>query len=371
MLKRLFVDNYKCLINFEIRPAQVSCLVGPNGGGKSAVFSALQGLQSFLAGVLVADAFPAWTRTRWDRRATQRIEMDVQGFEGTLFHYDLIIRHDEGARRTVVEREAVSANGGLLYEHTGEEIQLFSDDPMATPRTAFPGDPRRSFLPLLQARPDNKLLTAFKEWNAHMWLFALRPAEVSPDSNGEVDMLSTDGKNFVSWYRTILQEAPATASQIWHDLRPIVPGLQAIKLDKLGLNARLLLLDCEIAGRSFSLAIGELSDGQRVLLLLYTILHALAPKASLILFDEPDNFVAEEEIQPWLSQMRDVIVDARRGTLIAISHHHSVIDYLAADQAWELRRAEEGPTRLRNIRVPRDTGMTASEFLRLGEPHVE
>jgi predicted ATPase len=371
MIKRLYVDNYKCLVNFEIAPAQVACLVGPNGGGKSAVFGALQGLQGFLAGQLAADAFPTWTRTRWDRRASQRFELDLRGFEGTLFHYELVVRHDESSRRAVVEREAVSTNGALLYEHTGEEIRLFVDEPTATPRMVFPGDPRRSFLPLLQASPENKLLTAFKEWNARMWLFALRPSEISPDSTVESDMLSTDGKNFVSWYRTILQETPAAASQIWQDLRPIVPGLQAIKLQKLGVDARLLLLDCEIAGRPFSLALGELSDGQRILLLHYAILHALAPAASLIVFDEPDNFVAEEEIQPWLSQMRDAIVDAKRGTLIAISHHHRVIDYLAADQAWELRRAEEGPTRLQNIRVPRDTGMTASEFLRLGVSHVE
>jgi predicted ATPase len=371
MLKRLFVDNYKCLVNFEIKPAQVSCLVGPNGGGKSAVFNALQGLQGFLAGRLVEEAFPAWTRTRWDMRATQRFEMDVQGYDNTLFHYALVVRQDEGSRRTVVEREAVSANGSLLYEHTGEEIRLFSDDPKVTPRPAFPGDPRRSFLPLLQARPDNRLLMAFKEWNDHMWLFALRPSDISPDSASEATSLASNGINFVSWYRTILQEAPATASEVLQDLRAIVQGLQTIRLDKLGLNARLMLLDCEVAGRSFSLAISELSDGQRALLLLYTILRALTPAASLIVFDEPDNFVAEEEIQPWLSQMRDAIVDANRGTLVAISHHHQVIDYLAADQAWALRRAEAGPTRLQSIRVPRETGMTASEFLRLGESHVE
>lgn len=371
MLKRLYVDNYKCLVNFELGLVRVGCLVGPNGSGKSAIFNVLQGLQGFLSGSMAGDAFPSWTCTRWSQRDRQRFELDVIGLQGTAFHYDLVVRHDQSSRRSLVEHESVSTEGRLLYEQTGDGISLYGDGPSTAPKTNFPGDPRRSFLPLLQPRADNQLLMEFKEWLARLWLFALRPADVSPEAAGEAEILSTDGSNFVAWYRTILQESPETVNQIWRDLSPVVPGLQSIKLQKIGLESRLLLLDCVVAGRPFSLATGELSDGQRVLLLLYAILHVLAPKASLIVFDEPDNFVAEEEIQPWLSRMRDAILDANRGSLLAISHHHRVIDYLAADGAWEVRRTDDGPSRLEEVQVPRDTGLSASEYLRLGVPHAK
>lgn len=373
MLKRLYVDNFKCLVNFdfELRDVRVGCLVGPNGSGKSAIFNVLQGIQGFLSGDMVGDAFPSWTCTRWSQRDRQHFELDVIGPRGTPFHYDLVVHHDQTSRRSLVERESVAAEGRLLYEQTGDGISLYGDVPATSPRTTFPGDPRRSFLPLLQPRADDKLLMEFKEWLGCLWLFALRPADLSPEATGEAEILSTDGRNFVSWYRTILQEAPETVNQIWKDLSPIVSGLQAIKLQKIGLESRLLLLDCIVAGRPFSLATGELSDGQRILLLLYAILHVLAPKASLIVFDEPDNFVAEDEIQPWLSRMREAILEANRGSLLAISHHHRVIDYLAADGAWEVRRTDDGPARLQEVQIPRETGLSASEYLRLGVPHAE
>ena len=33
MLERLFVDNYKCLVNFELRLEEMSLLLGPDGPG--------------------------------------------------------------------------------------------------------------------------------------------------------------------------------------------------------------------------------------------------------------------------------------------------------------------------------------------------
>ena len=41
MLKRLYVDNYKCLTNFDIRFAELTLLLGANGCGKSAVFEVI------------------------------------------------------------------------------------------------------------------------------------------------------------------------------------------------------------------------------------------------------------------------------------------------------------------------------------------
>jgi ABC-type glutathione transport system ATPase component len=112
--------------------------------------------------------------------------------------------------------------------------------------------------------------------------------------------------------------------------------------------------------------LNELSDGQRALLVLYTILHAVARQASLLVFDEPDNFVAQAEIQPWLSSLREAVVSSRRGTLLVISHHPEVIDYLAPDQALYLWRGEDGPARVRELEVDREQGLSASEWLKLG-----
>jgi len=42
MLQRLYVDNYKCLVNFELPLQELSLLLGPNGAGKTSVLGAAQ-----------------------------------------------------------------------------------------------------------------------------------------------------------------------------------------------------------------------------------------------------------------------------------------------------------------------------------------
>ena len=66
MLKRLYVDNFRCLVNFELKLDRVNLLLGGNGTGKSTVFDVLSRLQQFLAGnAKVPGAFPSGDLTRW------------------------------------------------------------------------------------------------------------------------------------------------------------------------------------------------------------------------------------------------------------------------------------------------------------------
>ena len=80
MLKRLYVDNYKCLVNFEANLGNLTLLLGPNGVGKSSVLDVVFALRLLLSGVgKITDAqiFPARTLTRWQSRPSQTIEVDA------------------------------------------------------------------------------------------------------------------------------------------------------------------------------------------------------------------------------------------------------------------------------------------------------
>ncbi len=35
MIKRIYIDNFRCFSNFELRPDRVNLLFGVNGSGKS------------------------------------------------------------------------------------------------------------------------------------------------------------------------------------------------------------------------------------------------------------------------------------------------------------------------------------------------
>jgi ABC-type uncharacterized transport system ATPase subunit len=102
--------------------------------------------------------------------------------------------------------------------------------------------------------------------------------------------------------------------------------------------------------------------------MLYAILRALAKDASVLAFDEPDNFVATEEIQPWLAELRRAAAEDGQGTLLVASHHPEVIDYLAADQTVVFSRKPDGPVRIDPLGLSQEAmeeGLSASDHLRL------
>jgi len=368
VLKRLHVDNVRCLTNFEIEPEVVTGLVGPNGGGKSTLLDVLLALQGILVvGNEVEEHFNVWTTTRWDSRIKQRLELDVEA-AGVPFGYSLIIGRGDKGGAAFIEEERLTSNGDLLYEIADGQVRIFDDEATSEPRATFPFNAKRSFLPMLESSDDNQRITLFKQWLSGILLFQLQPFEVEGYSQQESSALSVSADNFVSFFRVLAQEQPEVISRIVEDMRPTIPGLTAIRLAQLGPNSKGLQISCKLSRQEFDLTLLDLSEGQRVLLVLYTILHALGRRASLLVFDEPDNYVAQSEIQPWLSAIRDATVETGLGTLMVISHHPEVIDYLAADQTLYFWRDDEGPSRVQTALVDRDQGVTLSQWLRLGGP---
>jgi AAA15 family ATPase/GTPase len=55
MLKRIYIDNFRCLVNFELNFDSINLFLGGNGSGKSTVFEALRKLQSLLIVLIDAD----------------------------------------------------------------------------------------------------------------------------------------------------------------------------------------------------------------------------------------------------------------------------------------------------------------------------
>ena len=71
MLKRLYADNFRCLVNFELKFDRVNLLLGENGTGKTTVFEIMYRLQQFVAGnAKVLAVFPSADLTCWQSNAT-------------------------------------------------------------------------------------------------------------------------------------------------------------------------------------------------------------------------------------------------------------------------------------------------------------
>ena len=79
MLKRIYIDNFRCLVNFELTFDALHLFLGPNGSGKTSVFDVLWKIQSFANGDGKVDhLFPATERTRWQKSTLQQFELELK-----------------------------------------------------------------------------------------------------------------------------------------------------------------------------------------------------------------------------------------------------------------------------------------------------
>jgi len=366
VLTRLYVDNFRSLVNFELKFDRRCLLLGDNGTGKTSVFDALRRLQDFVIGDgRVHDVFPERDLTRWQVRNQQRFELDLSR-DGNSFNYILLIEHDTQRRKMRVQEERLDMNGRPLFACKEGVAQLYRDDHSAGPQ--YPFDWTQSAVGALHERPDNQKLSLFKRELARLFVVRPMPPMMEKESRGEQERLTSRMENFVSWYRHLAQEHMGAMAALLGELRTVLPGLDSLSLKESGEDSRALkaLFFNPGGGKPLSFDFGELSDGQKMLVALYTLTFALRDEGVALFIDEPDNFLALKEIQPWLSEVADAVGESLE-QVVLISHHPEIINYLGNNHGrWFLRDAG-GPTRVadQGPSIPSD-GLTLAEHVARG-----
>ncbi len=376
MLKRLYVNNYKCLVNFELSLARATLLVGLNGSGKSTVFDVLEYLREFAAGEAledeadVEDIFPSDSLTRWQNSNLQRFELTVSGGPAEItedYHYLLELEHDRARRRCRVRREIVQIRPSAdpLFRFEGGEVSLFRDNGSAGPR--FPFDWTRSGLTTVVERHDNTRLSWFKKWLQDLYTVRLNPFSMRSQARREVSHPKTNLADFARWYRHLMQERPREVGKLFDSLGQILDGFRALELIQDGEISRTLKVRFAMGHegepqKSFRLGFRELSDGQRALIALYTLLHMAKGQTTTLCLDEPDNFVTLAEIQPLISEFCDA-TEENGSQVVFASHHPEIIDHPAIESKLLFRRDNGGPTRIGPLER---TALPSSEVIARG-----
>jgi len=360
MLQRLYIDNFHCLVNFELRLGPINLLLGANGSGKSSVFDALRRLQDFLiGGARVHDSFPSRSLTRWDTRSLQSFELELLDADHP-FTYRLVIEHDRPRQRMRVQEERLSLRGQNLFASEGGQAQLYRDD--FSPGPQYPLDWSLSGLGALHERPDNQLLSRFKRALARLVLLRPVPQTMASESRSESLRLDWQAQNFVSWYRRAAQEYLGANSAFLTELGQVLPAFESLSIRQSGEDTRVLKAwFAAPAGGRLEIDFSELSDGQKQLILLYALLYVLREEKPSLFIDEPDNFVALREIQPWLAQLSDAIGSQIEQTVL-ISHHPELINHLGQAHGQWLWREGSGPVRVSAAPAATD-GLNLSETL--------
>lgn len=355
MITRLYVDNYACLTNFELKFTPTTLLVGDNGAGKSMVLEVLRRVQALVRGGSVSALFPDTSRTRWSSQRTQTIELDAELGDNS-FSYRLEVE-SLPLRACRIRTESLSDKDGPIITMTDGEVELRSFGKFEIGMT---GSGLASF-----GMADASPARPFLQYVHRMLICAPLPPLMRTDAAREEAALSADASNFVAWYRALSNERQDALADLTVALRDVVDGLKGLRLVSSGHEARTLVASFKKPDR-FELSFDELSDGQRMLIVLYSLLHLTADQGYSLWLDEPVNFVALKEIQPWIIALADAC-GGELAQAVICSHHPELIDYLGPDDGQILQRKNGGPSTVRPLRdIASKDGLRLSETLARG-----
>lgn len=363
VLKRILADNFRALVNFEFRPSRLCLLLGENGSGKTSVLQVLGCLCDLIVVGRPTTELFANTRTRWETRDVQRFELDMEGADG-IYRYALEIQHSQGSHeQPQIRSEVVSLDGEPLYRFSDGEVHLFYDDHSAS--SVFPFRADQSFLKNLEAGRANRLgrLVEFKVLVAGLWILQPNPFAIDPASTQDVPFLARNGSNFAAFFDYLNDERPDVRTRLEECLQEAIPGFRHFLFKRSG-DIKVLLAAFGEGQYKGELTLFELSEGQRVLAMLYAAVLGHVRSRSVLCLDEPDNFVSLPEIQPWLQTLRDA-VEEQGGQALIISHHPEVMDYLALDEIWRFERPS-GPVIARPYEANGAADLKLSEIVARG-----
>ena len=340
MIKEIYIDNFRCLTNFKIEPGDCQLWLGDNGSGKTSVLDALRNIQGLQRGERIDDIFSSKSLTAWDRRLEQTIGITLD-IDGDMYKYNLVVQHFPHGDGTRIKREELKWRDLTFFLFDGRNANVYRINRKTEKykeETSFAADWSRSIIPTIAPREDKHPLLRFREEIERWLLIHPVPLVVKQLALSEAKNLTTHAENFAQWYRHLLQEKPNIGYMARQYLADVLPGFQELSLKGVG-EGRRLTANFQIECMYHDFDFMDISDGQRQLIVLYTILEAFrAGTISTLFIDEPDNFVSLREIQPWLDGLNDICDDENRQAII-ISHHPEIINKMArGKEAWFSRK---------------------------------
>jgi predicted ATPase len=323
--------------------------LGANGSGKSTVFEVLRKvIDLVLEQKKVTTVFKNSDKTRWlQQPENTRFEMDVQ-IKGEIYKYALTI--DLG--------NYPSEDAKIV-----EEILYYKNEKSFDAKEEIGFDNSRSCLFRFGVAVDFAIAHKTRPFWAYLQtIFVVR---INPYSMGAMiekstPIIESDFSNFSNWFAHLNEEYRKQVSILEKNLLDILPGFDYFRIDPVG-RGKVLVVDFKNIPNGYDF--NELSEGQKTLIALYALVYS-APEDSIICIDEPENFLALPEIQPWFDTLYDQCAERGLQALL-ISHHPKIINMLANDSGYWFSR-ENNLTRIQKISAENESGLSIAELVERG-----
>lgn len=371
MLQRLYVNNFRCLENFEMNLTNLSSvlLIGKNGVGKSTIMRALEILQRIARGTnrmrdLVdrADYLIGpkdFTRGRSD--IPMRFEIEVL-LDKRLYSYVLALELPDGFRELRVAEEQLSVDGKTIYSRKQAQVTLHTSP--QNREAKFQVDWHLVALPVIQENSATDPLLLFKTWLSHMIILAPIPSKMTGISNQETLEPERNGSNFAEWFTGLLSLYPAAYTQIEKYLHEVMPDLSDFINQPSGPDYKNMMVRFEGKSGNLKVDFNDLSDGEKCFFLCAIVLAANKFYGPLFCFwDEPDIYLSLSEVGHFAKALRSAFLS--QGQILVTSHNPETIRRFSNENTFILdRKSHLEPTLIRLLKDVAPTGDLVDALIR-------
>jgi predicted ATPase len=346
MIRRLYVHNFRCLENFELRLEGLHSvlLVGKNGSGKSTVSLALEVFQRIARGSnRVRDFIQPKDLTQGRTGVPVRFEMEAQ-LKDREYKYAIALEFPPGFKELRVLEEELHIDGKPIFIRRLADVHLVR-----------PGDHSADFkidwhmvaLPIIQTAPE-EMLGSFKQWLASILILRPIPALISGDSSRETSEMDPHVRDLGSWFSGIQNYTTAYLTLI-ENLKLQMPDFDGFKNKRFTDESKSLFVEFANEQGSLPVPFQDLSDGEKCMVIGALVIAANQAYGPLLCFwDEPDNHLSLDEVGHFMASLRKVFQSG--GQLIATSHNPEAIRQFADENTLFLfRKSHLEPTVVRAL----------------------
>lgn len=318
MIGKIKIDNFKSLVNFEIRLAKFTCLVGLNGAGKSTVLQVLD----FLSQLMIGEVDNWLERRHW-------LSADLNSKLTKKSNISFSVEFEIDGKNILWEgsfnRSSLSCTKESISDESGRKILSVEDGyyTFESKRHEIVFEYQGSFLSFFKGGQQNKTLREVKELMININSLELISPELLRSrarfSDGKLGL----GGEKLSAY--IDESGSVVKKHLADELKKMYKSLDEVKTKSLASGWKQLEVVEHYNKQKITTTARHLNDG---MLRLMAILVQLELGNTFLLFDEIENGINPELIE----YLIDHLVNTNDQVLVT-THSPMILNFMEDDVA--------------------------------------
>lgn len=334
MITRLFVNNFRCLDNFELRlpPHSPAVILGKNGVGKSSIGDLLKMLHSIGAGETnVGNLLEGNEPAKKDKPFSLEIDMD---FSEEKLSYRLSLEYLERADAWRVREESLTCDGVTAYSRDVKAVKVFRNQDYTS---EFSMNWFSVALPIIQENDAADAIATMKNALSSIVVLKPSPSLMVAESPKPEYHLNADASNYSSWLAGFMAESPYAYMDLVAYIKQVFPDFDHFAYERIGPSSQRLWVTFQSESQTSSLPFSCLSDGEKCQFLAAAIIAKTEVECPVICFwDEPDNYITTSEIAYLLPALCHAFSSC--GQLLIASHSREAILCFGESETYVLSR---------------------------------